>query len=288
MRRRTFLLGAAAVLVAGNAPAQPEPGMLRSAPLDLQGDWGKSLPASVATVVARMRDACLAGTRLVSDRQPRGLRVENRAPGNPAIWLHPEPAGVAWVVVAVGERDWCRLAYQFGHELGHVLANSWSPDSKPQEPCQWLEESLVEAFSLRGLAKLADSWEQRPPFTDDAPFADAIRRYQREVVERYAKVASEEMAGGGVDAWFGRYRSALEHGGGRSDPAHAAVPMLLRELQADTRNVEDIGALNRWAERSAVPIERYLGLWQRSCGEVGAAGALPKRLAGLMGVRCAT
>ncbi len=288
MRRRTFLLGAvAASLAARKAPGQPEPGMLRTAPLEVQGDWGKSLPGAAAAVVARMREVCLAGARLLSDRQPSGIRVENRASGSPAIWLHDDPGNVAWIIVTIGERDWCKLAYQFGHELGHVLANSWRPDSKPQPPCQWLEESLVEAFSLRGLVKLADSWEQRPPFRNDAPFANAIRRYQRNAVENYRKVASEEMGETGMDAWFSHYRSALEHGGGRSDPAHAAVPTLLHELEADARNVEDIGALNRWAERSAVPIERYLGLWKRSCDEIGAAGGLPKRLADLMGVQCA-
>src|SRR5262245_29647307 len=36
------------------------------------------------------------------------------------------------------------LAYQFGHELGHVTANSWQPHAKPQPPSRWLEEALVE------------------------------------------------------------------------------------------------------------------------------------------------
>ena len=36
------------------------------------------------------------------------------------------------------------LAYQFGHELGHVTANSWQPRGKPQLPSQWLEEAPVE------------------------------------------------------------------------------------------------------------------------------------------------
>ena len=61
---------------------------------------------------------------------------------------------MAWIIVDVGTRDWCNLAYQFGHELGHVVANSWARDAKPGGPCQWLEEALVEAFSFRGLGRL--------------------------------------------------------------------------------------------------------------------------------------
>ena len=99
----------------------------------------------------------------------------------------------AWIIVNVGSRDWCKLAYQFGHELGHVLANSWDAGSKPSRPCQWLEEALVEAFSLRGLGRLADGWERRPPFPNDGPFASAIRRYRRDIVERYEKAGSAQM-----------------------------------------------------------------------------------------------
>jgi hypothetical protein len=35
------------------------------------------------------------------------------------------------------------MVYQFGHELGHVLSNSWQPDSLPLRPSQWLEVTPV-------------------------------------------------------------------------------------------------------------------------------------------------
>ena len=262
---------------------QPEPSSvtLLNAPLELQGDWGKSLPSSVATVISRTREACLAGVRLLSDRQPSGLRVEDRASGPPYIWLHDQPSRTAWIVVDVHGNFWCQLAYQFGHELGHVLDNFWGPDSKPRGPCQWLEEDLAEAFSLRGLGKLADSWEERPVF-GDAPYANAIRQYRRNVIENYEKIASTQMGDTGVAAWFRENRSALEKQVGFPGPGSAAIPSMLHELEADPRSIEDIGALNRWPEKTGVPIEQYLGLWERSCAEIGAAGGLPKRLVDLL------
>jgi len=92
------------------------------------------------------------------------------------------------------------------------------------------------------------------------------------------------MPDSGVAAWFHEYRSALEAQGSLLGPGQAAVPTILHELEVDPRSIEDIGALNRWPERSAVSIERYLRLWERSCEEVGAAGGLPKRLADLLGL----
>jgi hypothetical protein len=55
-----------------------------------KGREGHMLPRSADQVVERMRHACLDGVRLLSDRQP------------------------------ISFQDWSKLAYQFGHELGHV------------------------------------------------------------------------------------------------------------------------------------------------------------------------
>jgi hypothetical protein len=226
-----------------------------------------------------MREACLAGVRLLSDRQPSGLRVEDRTPGLAYIWLHDHPRRLAWIVVDVQGNFWCQLAYQFGHELGHVLDNSWDPDSKPRQPCQWLEENLAQAFSLRGLGKLADSWEQRPVF-NDAPYANAIRQYRRNIIEKYEKIASDQMEDSGVAAWFRKYRSALAN----QATVPAVVPTILHELEADPRCIEAIGTMNHWPEKTGMPIGQYMRLWERSCKEIRAAGGLPKRLVDLLGL----
>jgi hypothetical protein len=290
MRRRAVLLlfgAGAALLAARRALGQPDPLpiTLLNVPLEVRGEWGKSPPQAATTVMARMREVCLAGIRLLSDQQPSGLRVENRASGSPAIWLHNDASRIAWIVVTIGERDWCKLAYQFGHELGHVLANSWGPHSEPRRPCQWLEEVLVEAFSLRGLEKLADSWAERPPFANDAPFANAIRQYRRNAIENYEKIAFDQIRDSRADIWFRQHRSSLEDDGGITGPAKAVVTTMLRELNADARSIEGLGALNRWAGRSSVPMERYVRLWQKSCDEIGVAGRLPERLVSLLGLR---
>jgi hypothetical protein len=103
----------------------------------------------------------------VSDLQPTRLRVDEHTSGLPAVWLHPDGSTMAWIIVDISERAWTQLAYQFGHELGHVMANSWQPHAKPKPPCQWLEGAMVEAFSIRGLGRLAESWKQSPPFAGD-------------------------------------------------------------------------------------------------------------------------
>jgi hypothetical protein len=181
--------------------------------------------------------------------------------------------------------DWSRLAYQFGHELGHVLANSWMPDAKPQAPSQWLEESMVEAFSIRGLGRLADRWETDPPFTGDNAFASAIRSYRENVIAHYAR-AVDMSSYSGLGDWFRRSRAALERPGLGLNPIEGPVILAIEaELEHDDACVVDMGALNRWPARTSVPVEKYLSLWQTSCAELGAPGRLPVRLRKILDLR---
>jgi hypothetical protein len=247
---------------------------LASAPIDLAGSWGQMLPGSAEAVLDRMRSACLHGVRLLSERQPTRIIVDEHKSGPPAVWLHADRRTTAWLIVDIGERAWSQLAYQFGHELGHTFANSWQWHAKPGGTCQWLEESLVEAFSLFGLGRLASDWKTNPPFKNDNAYGDAIATYRANVQSEYAKLAAGQ---GGLDemsAWYGKHRTAIEAGDGLNAFARAASPQFLKVFERDPGSVEAIGALNRWPKRTRLPLREYVGQWESSCAELGASTAL--------------
>jgi hypothetical protein len=257
-------------------PIEQAPTLL-SAPIELAGDWGRMLPRSAAQVVERMRHACLDGIRLLSDRQPTRLRVDEHNSGSPSIWLHPDGSSMAWIIVDISERDWSKLAYQFGHELGHVLANSWQPHAKPMPPCQWIEEALVEAFSLRGLGQLAESWKQSPPFAGDNEFGTAIADYQHNIMQQYTVLAEEQGIARDTAAWFRDQRAKIELPG-LNPFAQAASLTALAQFERVPSCIEALGALNRWPGRTSVPIADYFRQWEASCNELGASAELPTRL----------
>jgi hypothetical protein len=248
--------------------------MLNSAPIELAGAWGRMLPGAAENVLERMRSACLEGVRLLSERQPDRIRVDEHPSGPPAIWLHRDESRTAWIIVDIGERAWSQLAYQFGHELGHVLANSWQSYGKPGGPCQWLEESLVEAFSLRGLGKLASSWKRDPPFPKDNAYGAAIASYRHDVEEKYRKLAAGQGGAGNLAEWYRRHRPRIEAGDGLNEFAQAASLQILEIYERTPNSVEAIGALNRWPGRSHLPLTEYLREWGASCGEIGASTEL--------------
>jgi hypothetical protein len=278
IRRRSTLFGASLVGLSG---IMSDSASLRSCVIEMGGDW--NTPSKFAgRVVSRMRDVCLAGITLRSDRQPEGIYVENRRSGSPAIWLHTAPAQTAWIITDVGERDWCRLAYQFGHELGHVLANSWQRDAAPQPPCQWLEEALVEAFSLRGLGLLADSWAQSPPFQGDEEFSDKIRDYRANILARYQGYVMEWGADD-LKVWYQAHRAAVSKFNGLGELVESVVPALLVQVESNPALIEDYGAMNRWPGRSAVPPAEYFRLWRESCAGIGSSAKLATWLAEKLG-----
>ncbi len=305
MRRRAFLTmiaGSAAAVVSagGTSIARPRSGdmaivaellsppieqapTLLSAPIELAGDWGHMLPRSADQVVERMRHSCLDGVRLLSDRQPTRLRVDEHTSGPPAIWLHPDGSTMAWIIVDISERDWSKLAYQFGHELGHVMANSWQPHAKPKMPCQWLEEALVEAFSVRGLGRLAESWKQNPPFPGDNAFGNALANYRQDIIRRYSTLADQQGLSRDPAAWFAAHRSEIEMPG-LNPFAQAASLTFLAEYERTPSCVEALGALNRWPDRTGVPIEDYFHQWETSCAELQASPLLPTRLREMLGI----
>jgi hypothetical protein len=281
MTRRSLLslLGAGLLPSLRSAAARaiaPEKTLL-TAPLELGGSWGGSEVRDAAVVIERMRAASLAGVSLLSDHQPARLRVDDRAGSNPAIWLHTDAPTTAWIRVIVGTRDWCNLAYQFGHELGHVLCNSWEPDAAPRNPCQWIEEALVEAFSLRGLGVLADDWRRSPPFPNDAAYGTSIRDYRENILAGYRASAPDPGDPAGFRAWFKIHEALLTERGGL-DAATGAVSTMLDLTEGDATMMADMGALNRWPGRSGVPLRDYFALWERSCAEMRAPGRLPARL----------
>jgi hypothetical protein len=290
LTRRSLGLSAAASLIAGGAagggnrprreatmPPDPPKTTLATAPIELAGNWGKMIPHSADVVVELMRSACLEGVRLVSDRQPARLRVDEHTSGSPAIWLHSDPATTAWIIVDIGQQAWCQLAYQFGHELGHVLANSWRASDTPGPPSQWLEEGVVEAFSLRGLGNLARRWKKTPPFPNDNAYGDAVQQYREDIVRQYSQLAAEQGASKDFAGWFNGRQSDIEKSGvlpyGR-----VAAAIVLEEYDRTPSCVEGIGAMNRWPARTHLPVMDYLAAWKASCIELKASPALPTHL----------
>src|SRR5689334_1286399 len=116
MNRRDLFAVTAGLILAIRGPlsktkAAPisQDAILRNTTTELSGDWGGASANDVRTVITRVRQACLSGVHLVSDRQPSRLRVDENPSGRPHIWLHEDEPQTAWIVVDVAPLHWSQL-----------------------------------------------------------------------------------------------------------------------------------------------------------------------------------
>lgn len=247
-------------------------------PVTIAGDWGDMLNGSVQLVLERARGCCLYDLALCSDEQPTELRVERHLSGSPAVWLHEDSPQTAVIIVSSGERDWSQLAYQFGHELGHVVANSWLPDSVPKPPSHWLEEALVEAFSLCGLERLAASWAKDPPFPNDNAFGEAITKYQSSIIRTHLQSKGDPINQECWAPWFRKNHRECETNPNLNDHAKFFSVSLVEYFSTRPKAISALCALNRWPDRSALPFPDYLEKWRQSCRDLGVSAMLPEDL----------
>ena len=233
--------------------------------VELMGNWGDALADPALQILEQMKVSCMAGVTTLPSKVPQKLRVERRFQGPPAIWLHSIETGVAWIRVNFGDRDWSKLSYQFGHELGHVLCNSWQAGSKPATPCQWIEEALVEAFSLRGLTILADTWANRPPFAGDNDFSLSIANYRQATVLGHAKLDTKIGGNRTMAQWFRANRTQIDAEGYLGNFAKTASVEFLRQFEINSSILDSFCALNLWPERSGLQVKPYIEKWRTAC-----------------------
>ena len=258
---------------------------LHNAQLRVERPYGTALPGDIRKVVELMRFASLRGLKLRSDRQPTGLLVENvqSAVGQwaPMVVACDRSDQAAWIRVTIDGNHWARLAYQFGHELGHVLCNSWGSGAAPQRPCQWIEEVCVEAFSIRCLFEVAHRWAAKPPYPHWKDYAPCLLSYAESTLGKHCRLAKRA----GIDpaaSMSAVYRSRLDDLLKLGPHAKALVPTMVRIFRNNPKLVEDLGGLNRWPRRASEPLFTYLEQWADSCSDLGLPASLPIKVRNLL------
>src|SRR5262245_37397186 len=124
-----------------------EPLVLRVAP---EG-WGDAGTGDIAQV---LRSAGESLSRYFPDRKFPALEV-SRSTSSPMTLFKRGPDGEIRVKLNVQDRRWAQFAFQFGHELGHVVCGF---EDYPN-PNAWFEETLCEVASLFVLGRMAESWK---------------------------------------------------------------------------------------------------------------------------------
>jgi hypothetical protein len=194
---RVFGLFGLALLVAPAAAQEArEPLVIRVA----EKGWGDAAPADIEKVLRSAGEA-------LTDRIP-GLKLPpievSRSTDTPIALFQRGPGGEIRVKLNVEDRRWAQFAFQFGHEMGHVVCGY----AEYPNPNHWFEETICEAASLFVLGRMAESWKTRPPYPNWKGYADSLKQYRD---ERLSKEALPE--GTALADWFRPREASLRKDG---------------------------------------------------------------------------
>ena len=156
--------------------------------------WGKAKPQDIK--------------RLLNDAASHLLRLL-RTPFDGEIVVKPAPEGAQPdvlyrashekpFVIRLATRDylWSQFAFQFSHELCHVLSDH---ERLAGNPNNWFHEAVCELGSLFVLRRMAEQWPTRPPYPHWADYAPSLMKYAQ---DRLSRPETQTPEGVTLQAWL--------------------------------------------------------------------------------------
>lgn len=216
--------------------------------------WGDAAPVDIRKVLESAGRALLAQ---VPDLKLPPIEVSRSRKG-PITLFERGPRGEFRVRLDVEGRSWAQFAFQFGHEICHIVCGCVDHPN----PDLWFEESLCEASSLYVLGRMAEEWKVRPPYANWKGYAPALQKYRDD------RLAQQQLPEGtSLAEWFREKEAIL-----RKDPHQrplngVAAVALLPVFEAAPGNWAALPFVNTVRGDGTRSFPRYLGDWSRSAPE---------------------
>lgn len=218
-------------------------------------DWGGARKGQIETVLYAVADqllsrlpAKMAAPILVSHTEGNPVALYDRGPdGEYRVHLH-----------ASGER-WYLYAYEFAHELCHIMSNydeNLSTDRRKDN--QWFEESLCETASLYTLKSLAATWETSPPSSEWLRQVPYLRDYFDLLIgERHRHLPQHTGLGG----WMGDLEPQLRRDPYQREKNQVVANQLLPLFEAYPESWDALSYLNLGPDDAHNELWLYLRNW---------------------------
>lgn len=226
-----------------------------------RGGWGSASPAEVRAVALSAANEVwqnCPGQRI------KPIHVYHRTDfpqtdfvhdwrGRVRIGLHPEDA------------NWPQMAFQFGHEFCHALAQhsaialrGWHPGRHAN---LWFEESLCETSSLFVLHRLAAKWARNAPYEAWRAYAPAMDKFAS---DRLAHPERQLPAGTTFSAWFRENEASLRENPVLRDKEVIIARQMLPLFEAEPAGWLAACYLNLGAHQQGKSLAQYFTEWQNN------------------------
>ncbi|MCY2971612.1 MAG: hypothetical protein NTZ30_13195 [Planctomycetota bacterium] len=217
------------------------------------GGWGDASPEDIRRVLES------TGRELLKHiPQNKIIRIHVVASDTvPQVDFKRAANGEFTVRLAVKGRFWAQLAFQFGHELGHIVSHyERINDNKIGNENKWFEETVGEAASLFVLARMADTWKTDPPYMNWKSFAPALKEYLDKLLKDTEIPVVEKMP-----QWFNDNRPALKADPHLRERNRVVAIHIFKMLERDPSQWEAFRYLNLGRPDATNSFESFLENW---------------------------
>ena len=181
--------------------------------------------------------------------------VEVRSKGGPIVWYKRGASDGAYTVcLDVGGTFWSQYAYQFSHELCHILCRY----RQGKNANKWFEEAVCEMASLYSLRRMGETWKTKAPYPNWKSYSGSLTKYAQDLIDK------TEVPPAGLGAWYEGEKEALRAKAELRDKNRVLAVTLLPQFEANPGWWESLTYLNRFPSSADQSLEAYLQQWHRA------------------------
>lgn len=153
---------------------------------------------------------------------------------------------------------WSQYAYQWSHELCHILCG-YRDDAKDNK---WFEEALCELASLYTLRAMAGSWKTDPPYPNWKDYGKSLHGYAADIIARHPKLAPADLG-----KFYADNKQALRASATRRDLNATVAAALLPLFEETPTHWAAVPFLNRTPATPDMTLTQYLKKWHDDAPE---------------------
>ncbi len=213
--------------------------------------------AGKADIHAVCKSAASHLLKHMKDLPPMTVRVSH-GKDSPISLYKPAEDGAIRVKLTSRQRFWAQYAYQFAHEMCHVLCGL-EDDYRGN---LWFEETLCEMASLYCMRQMATQWRTTPPYASWKAFAPHLRSYTDDVAKRRKEFL--EILQTGTRSYYARHARYLTKQPVDREKNGAFALALLPLFEAQPQHWNAIRYLNSTPSPQGETFQQYLTKWHNA------------------------
>ncbi|MDG2123182.1 MAG: hypothetical protein P8J87_05765 [Verrucomicrobiales bacterium] len=154
---------------------------------------------------------------------------------------------------------WSQYAYQWSHELCHILC-AYRNDASDNK---WFEESLCELASLYTMRAMAGTWKTTPPYSNWKDYSKSLSSYAGDIIAKHPKLTPADLG-----KFYAENKTALRSDATRRNLNATVAIALLPLFETTPSRWAAVRYLNTTPATAGMSLTQYLKKWHDDAPEI--------------------